>query len=31
MVLDVEGLAKGAYLVRLYNDHINTARKFNVQ
>jgi hypothetical protein len=31
MVLDVEGLAKGTYLVRLYNDQINTTRKFNVQ
>lgn len=31
MVLDVEGLAKGAYLVRVYNDRINTICKFNVQ
>lgn len=31
MVLDVQGLAKGTYLVRLYNDDINTTRKFNVQ
>lgn len=31
MVLDVEGLAKGTYLVRLYNDQINTTRGFNVQ
>ena len=30
MVLDVEGLAKGAYLIRIYNDRINTVRKFNV-
>ena len=31
MVLDVEGLAKGSYVVRLYNDKIDTTRKFNVQ
>ena len=31
MVLDVEGLAKGSYVVRLYNDRIDTTRKFNVQ
>lgn len=31
MVIDVEGLAQGTYLVRLYNDRINTALKFNVQ
>ena len=31
MVLDVEGLAKGSYVVRLYNDKVDTTRKFNVQ
>lgn len=31
MTIDVQGLAKGTYLVRLYNDDINTTRKFNVQ
>lgn len=31
MVLDVEGLAKGSYVVRLYNDKIDTTKKFNVQ
>ena len=31
MVLDVEGLAKGSYMVRLYNDKIDTIKKFNVQ
>ena len=30
MVLNVEGLAKGTYLVRIYNDRIDTVRKFNV-
>ena len=30
MVLDVEGLAKGSYVVRLYNDRIDITRKFNV-
>lgn len=31
MLVNVEGLAKGTYLVRLSNDKINTTRKFNVQ
>jgi hypothetical protein len=31
MVLDVENLAKGTYLVRVYNEKINVARKFSVQ
>jgi hypothetical protein len=30
MVLNVEGLANGTYLVRIYNDRIDTVRKFNV-
>jgi hypothetical protein len=31
MVLVVENLAKGTYLVRVYNEKINVARKFSVQ
>lgn len=31
MVIDVDGLAKGTYLVRLYNETINVARKFSVR
>ena len=31
MMLDVEGLAKGSYVVRLYNEQIDTTRKFFVK
>jgi hypothetical protein len=31
MVIDVDGLTKGTYLVRLYNETINVARKFSVR
>ena len=31
MVLDVDGLAEGTYIVRIYNDKIDTIRKFYVQ
>lgn len=31
MVLDVEGLPQGTYLVRVYNDQMGVTRKFNVQ
>ena len=31
MVIDVEGLAKGSYVVRLYNQQFDTTRKFSVQ
>ena len=31
MVLDVEGLAKGSYVVRLYNERFDTTRMFSVQ
>ncbi|MBR3725708.1 MAG: fibronectin type III domain-containing protein [Bacteroidales bacterium] len=30
-ILDVEGLAQGAYLIRIYNDRVNLTRKFNIQ
>ena len=30
MVLDVEGLAKGSYVVRLYSEKFDTTRKFSV-
>ena len=31
MILDVEGLVKGSYVVRLYNEQFDTTRKFFVK